>query len=279
MAWPEREIEERLYEIPDVLAARVSDEQGSLHVGVLVRPTTDTEGLPAAILDRIQAVAGAVPESIDLRVMPLGSTAETRTVRAGTELPVMARAGRDMPEPEPATPPVVTGPSADAQGSDAMTPDAMITDAMIPDAPRASTVSSRSTPIVGVHVAGQERTVLARVTATQEGPNFAAEVELRLGDRSSTGRAEGLATRIGTQRLVAEATISALDALDGDGPQRRGLDFVDVLASAGGEIAVVGVVTGDASVDQMVTGSASVRGGNRLDAVARAVLDATNRRR
>jgi hypothetical protein len=233
MEWPQREIEERLYEIEDVLAARVSDENGKLHVGVLVRPTTDTDGLPEAILDRIQAVAGAVPEVLDLRVMPLGSTAETRVLRPGAAVPISTPT---------MTPLDVSG---DLDGP----------------APSASV-----------------RTVLIRVSAIQEGSSFTAEVGLRHGERSVATRAEGLATRAGTQRLVAEATASGLDELDERG-RRRGIEFVDILNSGGGEIAVVGVVITDTSVDEMVTGSASVRGGNRLDAIARAVLDATNRRR
>lgn len=250
MAWPEREIEERLYELPDVLAARVSDEAGRLHVGVLVRPATDTEQLPEAILDRIQAVAGAVPEVVDLRVMPLGSTAETRVLRPGAP----AEAARTLP-PEPPAPPAAPAPAEP------------------PAQPEPGPPVDSAPPTAGL------RPVLARVTAAQEGSTFSVEVELRHGHRVVTGRAEGMASRAGTQRLVAEATAGGLDALgDGGGPG-LGVEFADVLSSAGGEVAVVGVVVAAGSVDDMVTGSAPVRGGNRLDAVARAVLDATNRRR
>jgi diguanylate cyclase (GGDEF)-like protein len=263
MAWPEREIEERLYEIPEVLAARVSDEDGSLHVGVLVRPTTDLDALPPAILDRIEAVAGAVPETVDLRVMPLGATAETRKVRPGGPAP------EGTPEA-----PAETTTSAPAETAWPRPP-AGVRPSASPVAPEASPGPDRSSRRPGSAAA---RTVLARVTAIQEGANFAAEVELHAEERSATGRAEGLATRVGTQRLVAQATANGLDELDGAVRNRRGIEFVDVLSSAGGEIAVVGVVVDDA-VDRMVTGSASVRGGNRLDAVARAVLDATNRQR
>ena len=81
MPWPEQDIEERLTSSPTSSVARVTDEGGSLHVGVLVRPTTDRDLLPTPSLTGIQLAAGAVPEVIDLRVMPLGSTAETRLVR------------------------------------------------------------------------------------------------------------------------------------------------------------------------------------------------------
>ncbi|MGD9798301.1 MAG: GGDEF domain-containing protein [Acidimicrobiia bacterium] len=265
MAWPEREIEERLYELPDVLAARVSDETGRLHVGVLVRPATDTEQLPEAILDRIQAVAGAVPEVVDLRVMPLGSTAETRVLRPGAP----AEAARTLP-PEPPAPPAASAPSAPPAAS---APPAQPVASAPPAQPEPAPPVASAPPTAGL------RPVLARVTAAQEGSTFSVEVELRHGHRIVTGRAEGMASRAGTQRLVAEATARGLDALgDGGGPG-LGVEFADVLSSAGGEVAVVGVVVAAGSVDDMVTGSAPVRGGNRLDAVARAVLDATNRRR
>jgi ribosomal protein S12 methylthiotransferase accessory factor YcaO len=116
------------------------------------------------------------------------------------------------------------------------------------------------------------------VTGTQEGSSFFAEVELSIGDRSVVRRTDGLAGRVGTNRLVAEATAAALDGLHDLGRQ-LGIEFVDLLASPVGDVAVVGVVIVDTAGERMVTGSASVRNGNRLDAIARAVLDATNRRR
>jgi hypothetical protein len=275
MPWPEQDIEERLYELPDVLAARVSDQGGSLHVGVLVRPTTDRELLPDAILDRIQLAAGAVPETIDLRVMPLGATAETRLVRpaAGvgvTTAPVSA-AGGSSATASPADP-------SRSAGVETAAPEVTVE----PGAPAPVTTPSltfASSPSSGpAGAVAPNRPSLARVTGTQEGSSFFAEVELSIGDRSVVRRTDGLAGRVGTNRLVAEATAAALDGLHDLGRQ-LGIEFVDLLASPVGDVAVVGVVIVDTAGERMVTGSASVRNGNRLDAIARAVLDATNRRR
>jgi diguanylate cyclase (GGDEF)-like protein len=255
MPWPEREIEERLYEIADVLAARVSDEGAGLHVGVLVRPTTDREALPEAILDRIQSVAGAVPETLDLRVMPLGSTAETRVLQPG------GPASAGGPEARSSATPSTSAPSTSPTGRDES--------ARARVGPAVSSPGSATPPATG-------RIVLTKVTSIQEGSSFAAEVELRRGDQTVSMRNEGVATTAGTDRLIADATALALDELDPTG-RRRGIEFVEILSSAVGDVAVVGVVIAGPAGAQLVTGSASVRNGNRLDALARAVLDATNR--
>jgi hypothetical protein len=114
---------------------------------------------------------------------------------------------------------------------------------------------------------------LARVAGVQEGARFSAEVTLREDGREVAGEASGVATRAGVQRLVAEATARGLTALRGDG-RPRDVEFADVLDAGSGLVAVVAVAV---EADRVLTGSAAVKGGNQLDAIARAVLDATNR--
>ena len=103
--------------------------------------------------------------------------------------------------------------------------------------------------------------------------DFSAEVTLREDGREVAGQASGVATRAGVQRLVAEATARGLTALRGDG-RPHDVEFADVLDAGSGLIAVVAVAV---EADRVLTGSAAVKGGNQLDAIARAVLDATNR--
>jgi diguanylate cyclase (GGDEF)-like protein len=265
MPWPEQDIEERLYELPDVLAARVSDEGGSLHVGVLVRPTADRDLLPDAILDRIQLVAGAVPELVDLRVMPLGATAETRLVRPAAGVRVTTA---------PSTPPPA-GPTTPAAAAAEAPASQRVVEQARPGAVRTPSLTFPSAPLVAV---ATDRPTLTRVTGSQQGTSFSAEVEITMGDRSAVRRTEGLASRVGINHLIAGATVDALDGLHDLGRQ-LGVEFVDILASAAGDVAVVGVAIADSAGERMVTGSASVRNGNRLDAIARAVLDAADRRR
>jgi hypothetical protein len=260
VSWPERAIEDALYELDEVLAARVTDEGGVLHVGVLVRPGVTASGLLPAILEHVRDSAGATPELLDLRVMPLGETAEHVSVRSN---------GEQVVTPGPATPP--PAPGAAPQPQPAAPPGAFEETGRGGASGPVETVGA-PTP-AATSPSRPRRPALERITAVHEGADFSAEVVLRLDGRAVSGRASGKGTRSGVQRLVAEATAHGLAELHGRHP---GVEFADVVTTGDDEIAVVAVA--DLAVDDLVTGSAVVRGGNRLDAIARAVLDATNRR-
>lgn len=274
MAWPEREIEERLYTIADVLAARVSDDEVGLHVGVLVRPTTDTAALPEAVLDSIEAAAGAVPAVVDLRIMPLGSTAESRVLRPMEGRSVVA------PPAAPASPrPGSSEPAAEPSAGGEARAAAPVQSGPIGPSPLPDADADAGAAAVAIVAPRPLRTILTRISALHEGPTFAAEVTLQAGERVVTGTASGMPTRQGTSRVVAEATTDALDQLDPGGRHRRGIEWVEILSSPSGQVAVVGVALVGPVLDAVVSGSASVGGRGPLDAVARAVLDATNRGR
>jgi hypothetical protein len=91
------------------------------------------------------------------------------------------------------------------------------------------------------------------------------------------GFAEGSVAAATRHRLVATATLDALRQLE---PAAECLDVesAQVVRVGPNEIAVVTVVFVLPGGEQLVSGSALVRDHQDTDAVARAVLDATNRR-
>ncbi|HET8601159.1 MAG TPA: hypothetical protein VFL99_12590 [Segeticoccus sp.] len=91
------------------------------------------------------------------------------------------------------------------------------------------------------------------------------------------GFAEGSIAAATRHRLVATATLDALRQLE---PAAECLDVesAQVLRVGPNEVAVVTIVFVLTGGEQLVSGSALVRNHQDTDAVARAVLDATNRR-
>jgi hypothetical protein len=104
-------------------------------------------------------------------------------------------------------------------------------------------------------------------------------VRVTLGNDSgeAVGNASGSVATSARHRLVANATIDALRRLD---PAAECLDVehAQVVRVGGSDVAVVTVVFVNPPNEQVVSGSAIVRANQDGDAVARAVLDATNRR-
>lgn len=116
------------------------------------------------------------------------------------------------------------------------------------------------------------RPVLDTVHIALRSRGTSVGVELVAGDR----RLRGSAGPVGPTSVlgaVAQATVRALE----DGlPQSVEVDVTDVVQVGGDRIAVATVVASDGRTRQRLTGSTLVRG-NLEDAMARAVLDATNR--
>jgi hypothetical protein len=100
-------------------------------------------------------------------------------------------------------------------------------------------------------------------------------VTLGLGNDEATGFAEGSVSAAARTRLVAAATIDALQQLDAV----DALDIADAeaLQLGGQELIVVTVVSVEPPHELRLSGSAIVRQ-HRDDATVRAVLDAINRR-
>jgi hypothetical protein len=104
-------------------------------------------------------------------------------------------------------------------------------------------------------------------------------VRVTLGNDSgeAVGNATGSIATTARHRLVANATIDALRRLD---PAAECLDVehAQVVRVGACDVAVVTIVFVAPPSEQVVSGSAIVRANQDADAVARAVLDATNRR-
>jgi hypothetical protein len=104
-------------------------------------------------------------------------------------------------------------------------------------------------------------------------------VRVTLGNDSgeAIGNASGSIATSARHRLVANATVDALRRLD---PAAECLDVehAQVVRVGASDVAVVTIVFVAPPNEQVVSGSAIVRANQESDAVARAVLDATNRR-
>ena len=123
--------------------------------------------------------------------------------------------------------------------------------------------------------AGANRVLIATITAQTTGLESTATVTLASGGTLYDGTATAPATPSSRPRLIARATLNAVSALMPLGA--CDIEYAQIARIGGREVAVsiVQVVTPDG--EQIVTGSALVRG-DESDAVARSVLDALNRR-
>ncbi len=139
-----------------------------------------------------------------------------------------------------------------------------------PPAPRAP-IEEQST------MAADGRVWVEAVRADRRGLQCAAEVVLRHGDRRAVGTAEGLMAGSSVLRLVAQATLEALRQLE-SAAVRADVETATVLRFGDRSIAVTTVVVVVPPYEETISGSAVVRPGGEMDAVARAILDATNRR-
>ncbi len=122
----------------------------------------------------------------------------------------------------------------------------------------------------------ESRLRVASVAVEAGGIRAEARVVLADGDQEFAGYAEGSGATVARAQLVARAALDALrqadvhaDALHVDGAQ--------VARMGSTKVAIVTIVYVDPPLELFVSGSAIVRQ-DRDDAVARALLDATNRR-
>ena len=123
--------------------------------------------------------------------------------------------------------------------------------------------------------AAANRVLIATISAQTTGLESTATVTLASNGTLYDGSATAPATASSRPRLIARATLNAVSALMPVGA--CDIEYAQIAQVGGREVAVsiVQVVTPDG--EQIVTGSALVRG-DEADAVARSVLDALNRR-
>jgi hypothetical protein len=115
------------------------------------------------------------------------------------------------------------------------------------------------------------------VATESAGMRAVVRVTLESDGTEAVGFAEGSIASATRHRLVA---LAALDALRQLGPSAESLDIetAQVVRVGTYDVAVVAVVFIKPPGEQIVSGSAVVRDAKPEDAIARAVLDATNRR-
>jgi hypothetical protein len=119
------------------------------------------------------------------------------------------------------------------------------------------------------------RPVVSGITIHMSGDTATATIAVTLAGGSFEGSASGSASLSTRPRLVANATLAALHELLGTPAE---VDHAAVV-QVGGRAVAVSVLTLNVPRhgEQLMTGSALVRG-DEVDAVARSVLDALNRR-
>ena len=245
VSWPT--VEAELCRIPHVLRAHVvrdaSETVRELHI-------VAAPGKPAKQVVRdVQSVAMAsFGIDVDRNVVSVVQL-EDRPYDAQRTQPLDEA---PPPVPEPPTPRPTPPPAAPA-------PEA----AFVPPA-RSAEESSRRVLLTGMTLQSHQGRCLVWVV-------------LRADDREVTGHGVRPATALGVSRVVAEATLDALGQLHPDG-LASDIDTVEVRQLGTRRIALVSVVHRNGGTEDAFLGSASVRAAGEMDAVARAVLDAMNRR-
>jgi hypothetical protein len=121
------------------------------------------------------------------------------------------------------------------------------------------------------------RPSIVAITAEANGLRSLVRVTLAREEDEAVGFAEGSIATTARHRLVAGATIDALRQLE-PAAECIDIDHAQIVRVGAHDIAVVTIVFVVPPSEQLVAGSAIVRPQQEADAVARAVLDATNRR-
>jgi hypothetical protein len=121
------------------------------------------------------------------------------------------------------------------------------------------------------------RPVILTINAETTDLRALMRVTLALGEEQAVGFAEGSVASSARHRLVAGATLDALRQL-APSAEAVDVDSAQIVRVGPHDVAVVTVVYVAPPLEQVVSGSAIVRLNAEADAVARAMLDATNRR-
>ena len=121
------------------------------------------------------------------------------------------------------------------------------------------------------------RPSIVSIQAETNGLRSVVRVTLGNDEGEAVGSAAGSIATTARHRLVANATVDALRRLDA-AAECLDVEHAQVVRVGASDVAVVTIVFVAPPNEQVVSGSAIVRGNQEADAVARAVLDATNRR-
>ena len=129
----------------------------------------------------------------------------------------------------------------------------------------------------GANAIDDDRITVATVATSRTGLRCTAKVGLRRADIEELGEAEGTVASGNINILIARATLDALSRHD---PRAGRLDVEAAAVQHLGNrsFATASIVLLNPPYEEVLLGSAPVRSAGAEDAVARAVLDATNRR-
>ena len=129
----------------------------------------------------------------------------------------------------------------------------------------------------GIGHGGGHRVLIGGITAERHGLRTTVRVTLDQGGEEATGMIEGSIASSARYRLVAHATLEALRQLV-PSAECADVEMATVLRVGQRDVAVCNVVFVNPPAEEVVSGSAVVRETGDQEAVARAVLDALNRR-
>jgi hypothetical protein len=122
-----------------------------------------------------------------------------------------------------------------------------------------------------------DRVIVDSVLVAKQDLRATATVTLRRGAEKVIGTAEGTVASTARWRIVAEASLHALRRLE-PGAESVAVEMAGVQRIGDRELGIVTLVMVIPPNEELLAGVAPVRSGSEEDAVARAVLDATNRR-
>ncbi len=252
-------VERELCRIPDVRAARV---------------VAGPDGQPVEI--HVLAAPGKAAKQIVRDVQSV--TVATFGVEIDHRIVSVVQLDEPGPPPAPssaATPPEPLSPPADDPTPERRPEEVHVASATA-EATRPAADDER-VPSTAIESITAPRTMVERVVASRSDTDYECEVTLRLADERVTGRAEGSVASTASHRLVAEATLAALAEL-GQVDRAVHIETATIFEVVGRPIAFVTVVVVHRPYEELLSGSAPVRGSGEHEALVRAVLDATNRR-
>jgi hypothetical protein len=123
----------------------------------------------------------------------------------------------------------------------------------------------------------EDRVVVESVVVAKRELRATATVTLRRGQEQVVGTADGTVASTARWRIVAEAALNALRVLE-PGAASVAVEMAGVQRIGDRELGIVTLIMVIPPHEELLAGVAPVRSGAEEDAVARAVLDATNRR-
>jgi hypothetical protein len=233
------ELEHELCRIPGVTAARVVMDEEDVPVEVHVLATTEKHA--KQLVRDVQSVA----------ITTFGLDIDRRVVSV-VQLDELPGGG---PAPAPAPAPGAIGAEDNYNYMDAASVAA----------------AGRTTPVEPIRLAVES------VTISVDGVRTAISVTLRHGSRRIVGSREGSSSPSTVLRLVARATLAALQEIL-PAAERAEIDAVGIVRLGDRAVATATIVVVVPPYEEVLAGAAVVRPTGEHDAMARAILDATNRR-